>query len=120
MCQLKIKAEATLPLADAKRSGVVTILNPAPARQLASAFYSALTSWHPTRQAEILTGCNADTIDGAKSAACKLLEFGARCVVMTLGAKGVDCPGGSEVEWLVSAPEIASKVVDTSGAGDCF
>jgi sugar/nucleoside kinase (ribokinase family) len=49
-------------------------------------------------------------------AAC-LLKQGARCVVLKLGSRGclVASDGG-----LTELPSTATKIVDTTGAGDCF
>jgi ribokinase len=126
VCQLEINAETTLAaLRNAKASGGVTILNPAPAKEkLAGAFYEHADIVAPNQsEAEILTGCSCDSIDGARAAARKLLECGAHCVVMTLGAKGclISLGVGEADMAVVSAPSIPkSSVVDTSGAGDCF
>ena len=124
ICQLEIRKETTLAaLRNANKSGCITILNPAPAvERLSDEFYKYSDIVAPNQtEAEILTGCNCDTRKGALKAAEMLLSYGAKCVLMTLGADGCIIALGKGEISLVSAPKIdKSKVVDTSGAGDCF
>jgi len=129
VCQLEIKAETTLAaLSEGRRAGVLTVLNPAPApsKPLDPAYYADADIIAPNQsEAQILTGCDTTTMEGAKEGAKKLISFGAKCVVMTLGKDGClicCCHQDKSIEMtVVSCPALdTSKVKDTSGAGDCF
>ena len=126
ICQLEIKAETTLAaLRVGRASGVLTILNPAPATQkLDPLFYTYSDIVAPNQsEAQLLTGCDATTEEGAKAAGRALIAMGVKCVVMTLGPDGalimINGNGGEHDSAMVQAPLIES-VLDTSGAGDCF
>jgi sugar/nucleoside kinase (ribokinase family) len=54
----------------------------------------------------------------AKKAARTFLGLGAQCVVLKLGEKGSYLLHRNGREYFVKAPKV--KVVDTTGAGDCF
>lgn len=101
----------------AKKHGVTTILNPAPAPR------GAITT-------EILQLCDfitpniteASTITGVQDdhllSVEKLLENGASCVVITLGSEGALV--ATKAGWeFVRAPHV-QIVTDTTGAGDAF
>jgi len=60
-------------------------------------------------EAELLTGCS----DPA-AAAERLIELGARLVVVTLGPEGALMRGAASAD----APGVRADVVDTTGAGD--
>ena len=124
ICQLEIQAETTLAALKVGRSaGVLTLLNPAPApaKPLASEYYTGADIVAPNQsEAQLLTGCDTTTIAGAKEAARKLINMGAGCVLMTMGKDGCLIVLNGE-ERVVSSPPIErSRVIDISGAGDCF
>jgi ribokinase len=70
-----------------------------------------------------LAQATATTLDGASPtddvvAACNILrERGARAVIATLGARGALVVSATGVDTM---PAFQAKVVDTTGAGDCF
>ena len=68
-------------------------------------------------EAAFLLGSEVEGVDGALSAAPKLLSLGPRSVVITVGEAGAVFAGGDPAEHLPS-PEV--DVVDTTGAGDAF
>jgi ribokinase len=105
----------------ARRHGVTTVLNPAPAPAggLPAAIYPLCDYVTPNEsEAELLAGVAIHSIDDARRAADVLLEHGAGCVVMTLGARGalLHSAGRSVVVPALDA----GLVRDTTGAGDAF
>lgn len=68
-------------------------------------------------EAERLTGLRIDTPDGIRAAAMELLGYGARHVVMKLGARGSHYFGAESDHF---APAFSVSVVDTTAAGDAF
>ena len=68
-------------------------------------------------EAAFLLGGKVEGVEGALSAAPKLLELGPRSAVITLGAEGAVFADGENTGHL-PAPE--ADVVDTTGAGDAF
>lgn len=106
-------AERALQIA--RKHGVTTILNPAPAPDEASARrLLPLCDWVTPNEVEAaaMTGD-----DDSWTAASSLRDLGARGVVVTLGAKGALLHTGETTE-LVPAPDVTC--LDTSGAGDAF
>lgn len=65
----------------------------------------------------LLFGCDAGTNEGLAAGAAKIMEFGARLVLVTLGARGVYYRTLSG-DGIVAAQKVS--VVDTTGAGDSF
>ncbi len=68
-------------------------------------------------EAEALTGVPVDDLDGAREAARRLREMGARDVVLKLGARGSYWLGD---EGEAHAPGFPITPVDTTAAGDAF
>lgn len=102
----------------ARRHNVITILNPAPATELPAEIYGLCDFITPNEtEAEILTGIKTDDDGGAEEAARRLLQMGARNVVMTLGKRGALLCNKDGARIF---PAIATEVVDTTGAGDAF
>lgn len=119
--QLEVPLETvTQAVALAKASNVPVLLNPAPARELPVEMYSSIDYIVPNEtEAEILTGIKLESIDDAKKAGLKLLEWGVkRAVVITMGAIGVVLV--TKTESLLLDPVQVDRVIDTTGAGDCF
>lgn len=103
----------------ARKHGVATILNPAPACDLPKEIFPLCDYILPNEsEASLLTGLPVDTVPQAESAARALQENGARNVIVTLGEKGsLFC--GNEGSFLVPAYR-AGPCVDTTGAGDGY
>lgn len=73
----------------AKDRGMVTILNPAPARPVSEEILCLADIVTPNEvEAGALTGVRVDELDGATRAARKLLKSGAGQVIVTLGKQG--------------------------------
>jgi ribokinase len=68
-------------------------------------------------EAETITGMPVKNIDDAKKCAEKLLSYGIRRVIITLGANGSLLAGKEGVEHL---PAFLVKSIDSTGAGDAF
>jgi ribokinase len=102
----------------AAEAGVPVILDPAPAAPLADALVAQVAYLTPNEsEAERLTGIRVEDEASARAAAKKLLDSGARNVVVTLGSKGA----------VVSTPDQATLVPgyqvdarDSTAAGDAF
>ncbi len=110
-------AQAALKIA--RDAGVVTLMNPAPAAELADNFLALCDYVTPNEtEAATLTGLTVETPGEARAAADALLKRGVKAVVMTLGARGALYHDGA-VSELVPAYAVG-KVVDTTGAGDAF
>lgn len=121
VCQLEVAPQVTLAaLKMARKLGVRTIFNPAPAIQLDPEFYKYTDVICPNEsEAEILTGIQVKTPDDATRAVKLLLSSGCSSVIVTLGHMGcvVAAPGSADI---IHIPAPTVKVVDTTGAGDSF
>ncbi len=100
----------------AHRAGVRVLLTPAPATPLALDL-APYVSWLVPNQGEaaVLAGLAADA--DPRDAARRLVAFGFRCVVMTLGQRGVCIADAAGVREFPARPV---QPVDTTGAGDTF
>lgn len=103
----------------ARRHGVTTILNPAPAATLPDDLYPLVDYLTPNEtEAESLVDFAVDSGQQAARAAEVLLGKGVGTVIVTLGAKGALLKSRSET---VHVPAFtAGPVVETAGAGDAF
>lgn len=103
----------------AKKHGVTTVLNPAPAAVLPERIFALADYLIPneTECAE-LTGLPVGSNEEAEIAADALLAHGVQNVVVTLGERGalLRSASGSHFAPCVSA----GPVVETTGAGDAF
>ena len=119
VCQLEIPLPLThRALRMAREEGVVTILNPAPARAaLPDELYGLADVLCPNEpETELLTGGSV-TGRTAVARAELLRERGAGAVVLTLGERGclvVDDLGVTDL------PADVVDAIDTTGAGDAF
>ena len=102
----------------ARRAGVLTILNPAPAHSLPDRLLEDISILTPNEsEAEFLSGIKVRDECSASKAARKLRQRGVKTVILTLGARGaLVC--SSDGEMLV--PGYKVKAVDTTAAGDIF
>ena len=116
LCQLEVPMETVVAvLAHGRARGLVTILDPAPARTL-SAELLGLVDWLTPNEteAELLLG---GPVDDPRAAALRLREMGARGVIVKLGAAGC-WVSGAGVDAAV--PGFAVAAADTTAAGDTF
>jgi ribokinase len=119
LCQLEIPVPTVQwALATGREQGVLTILNPAPARQLPDTLLTLVDCLTPNAvEAETLTGVVVKGPETATRAAQHLLARGVRRVIVTLGTQGVlFCDGTSALHF----PAFPVEAVDTTGAGDAF
>lgn len=93
-------------LAAARARGVSTAANPSPLRP----YFAEL--W-PLIDAAFLNEGEASELAGAEA----LLAAGVGQVVVTLGARGARLVGSSGTAWVPASP---ARVMDATGAGDCF
>ena len=104
----------------AKRNGVPTILNPAPAAILPDEVYGLSDYFTPNEtEAAMLAGISVETVEQAESAAKIFLERGVKTAVITLGELGVYVRN-AEISQHVPSFDMGEQVLDTTGAGDAF
>lgn len=103
----------------ARKHGVTTVLNPAPAAELPAEMFALCDYITPNEtEAALLAGIPVDDDEGAAAAARALLERGVGNVVMTLGERGALLLNAARSQFFVAMRD--AKVVDTTGAGDAF
>ena len=120
ICQLEIEVELTLSaLRLAKKLGVSTILNPAPARSsLPAEMYKLTDIFCPNEsEAELLTGRKINSMSDVEGMAQEFIAAGAKSVVITLGENGCYVFANGVGKHLFANKV---KVVDSTGAGDAF
>lgn len=120
VCQLEVPVETTLAaLRLARRAGVPTVLNPAPALpRFPDELYAAADVFCPNEyEAFMLADKPVETLADAENVARLLLARGPRAVILTLGDRGSLLAAGDEVLY-VAAPKV--KAIDTTGAGDAY
>ena len=102
----------------ARKAGVATILNPAPAASLEADIFGLCDYMTPNEtEAEALTGLPVTNLVQARQADA-LIAKGVGTVIITLGEKGALIHGRQFSE---PVPAIsAGPVVETTGAGDAF
>lgn len=102
----------------ARKYGLITILNPAPARRIAPEVLDGLDYITPNEtEAELLTGIKIDTVEDMIKSASVFAELGVKNTVITLGSRGLFFSDGKES---VIIPAVKLKALDTTGAGDAF
>jgi ribokinase len=121
LAQLETPIAATQALFEhARTSGGLTLLNAAPALE-AGAMLFPLTDIVIVNETELARYAGAKTAptrtDDVASLARRLLTRADQRVVVTLGAAGAAAVDATEVNAVRGRP---AKVVDTTGAGDCF
>jgi ribokinase len=108
----------------AKRSNVLTILDPAPAptEGLPESLYHVDILTPNQSEAELLTGMPVRNMDEARRSAERFLLRGTRIVVMKMGSQGAAIiqknPAGQTVATHI--PGFRVQVVDSTAAGDAF
>jgi len=120
MCQLETPLETlSQALAEAKRRGLVTVLNPAPVREGISDDVWRLVDYLTPNQgeAERLSGVAMRDAGSAAAAGRALRDRGVGTVIVTLGAQGsLACTARDDIR----VPAFAVTAVDTTAAGDAF
>jgi ribokinase len=105
-------------LAEGRRRGAVTVLNPAPVPDAPLDVWPLVDYLTPNAgELERLTGVAAKDEPTARAAARVLLDRGVRHVLVTRGADGV-LAVSAETALAVPSPRV--HAVDTTGAGDAF
>ncbi len=105
-------------LTQAKRRGLTTILNPAPARAIDATDLHNVDYLTPNAsEATALSGVTVDSLHGAKEAAARLLAGGARNVIVTLGEDGAYYAGTAGSRRIEA---FAVAAIDSTGAGDAY
>ena len=119
LTQLEIPLDVTLHcLKKAKDSGLINILNPAPACKLSNDFFNVIDYFTPNEnEAEFYTGIKINNERDARESAKKLLNMGIKNVIITMGEKGLFYSNGID-EIYIEANKV--KAIDTTGAGDAF
>ena len=119
LCQLEVPMETThAALRVARRAGVRTMLNPAPAAHLDDELLQRTDLCIPNEtEAGQLTGQPVTTLEEAEAAARVLWSRGAGVVLVTLGEGGVLLVDREHREHI---PAMPVRAVDASGAGDAF
>lgn len=114
VAQLEIPMSAVQTAARlARKNDIPFILNPAPVQKIPASLYRLIHVITPNEiEAAQLTGCPSP-----ENAAKRLLRFGCKNVVITLGSRGALIANDDGVRK-ITAPRV--KPVDTVGAGDCF
>lgn len=108
--------ECAARLAD--RSDVPFILDPAPAQKLSGQLLKMVDVLTPNEtEAQILTGIEVIDENSARLATGKLLAFGVKAVVLTMGSKGFLLADNEGTEFI---PSMKVNAVDTTAAGDAF
>ncbi len=119
VAQLEIPLETVEFAAQlANSSGVLFILDPAPAQELRPELLKMVDILTPNEtEARILTGIEVTNEDSARTAAKKLLECGVKSVILTMGTKGFLLANDDRME---SVPAVKVDAVDATAAGDAF
>lgn len=119
LLQLEIPIETVQRCAElAKDAGKVTILNPAPARNLPAALLGRIDVLTPNEtEAALLTGMPVSDVAAAERVGRRLLEEVAGYVVITLGEQGAVLVSRGHARHF---PARSVKAVDTTAAGDAF
>lgn len=117
--QLEIPLETVeRGLKTAKDQGALTLLNPSPPIPLASHILSTVDFIVPNEvEAQLLTGIKWKGDREIRKMANRLLDMGAKNVIITLGPKGLFFKNRNEELWMKA---FRVNVVDTTAAGDAF
>ncbi len=119
LIQLEINADAIREAVRiAKENGTSVVLNPAPYSDLAKELIKDVDFITPNEtEASFITGINVNGAKDAPAAAGKMLEMGAKNVIITLGSQGSYYKG--EYGEII-LPTRKVRRVDTTGAGDAY
>ena len=102
----------------AKELNKITILNPAPAKEISDELLKYTDIIVPNEtEAEVITGVKVLDLESAKRAAKVLIEKGVKYIIVTLGEKGAVVVTKNQAE-MVKAFKV--NAIDTTAAGDSF
>ena len=120
MCQLETPLDTLAwALAEARRRGLVTVLNPAPVREgIADDVWRLVDYLTPNEgEAERLSGVAVRDAGSAAAAGRALRGRGVGAVIVTLGSQGsLACTARDDIR----VPVFPVEAVDTTAAGDAF
>lgn len=119
IAQFETPSEMTIEAFNyAKSKGIITILNPAPAKTLDKQLLQCTDIIIPNEtEAYELTGVLVEDLESAKKAAENFIEMGVPYVIITLGSKGAALITKEKAEII---PTIKVNAIDTTAAGDSF
>lgn len=119
LCQLEVPLPIVChALKVARKKGVSTVLNPAPAYALDPEIYENCDVIIPNEtETEILTDINPRSATKTERAIRELHSRGVRYVIITQGAHGSTA---SDAKMIKHIPPRKVDAVDTTGAGDTF
>lgn len=119
VCQLETPMDATLEaFRIARRAGKLTVLTPAPTRELPDELLGLCDLCIPNRtEIEVLAGHMASTDQDAHAAANLLRDRGVGAVAVTMGGHGAFIVNDTQATHI---PAMMVDAVDTTGAGDAF
>ncbi len=121
LTQLETPKDVTLyALKVAKSQNCITILNPAPSREIPDDYFQYVDFFTPNEtEASFYLNKLVKNEDDCKVAGNFFLEKGVKNILITLGEKGCYFKNSDE-EFLIPASNLNKPVVDTTGAGDAF
>ncbi len=121
LTQMETPEEVTIySLKKAKENDCITVLNPAPARNINKEDFSLLDFFTPNEsEAEFYLNKKIKSEQDVKNAANEFLKKGVKNIIITLGEKGVYFANKYE-EYFIDALKLKDEVIDTTGAGDAF
>ncbi len=119
LCQLEVPLETVEAAMQAGREkGALTVLDAGPPQALPARLVAAADVLSPNEtEARVILGLGVDAELEPVAAAERLLEAGARSVVLKLGAEGALVGGPEGIEHVAA---FRVEPVDTTGAGDAF
>ncbi len=121
LTQMEAPDEITIyALKKAREYKCLTILNPAPAREIDEDNFKLIDFFTPNEtEAEFYLNKNIKTETDIKNAANDFLKKGIKNVIITLGDKGIYFANNKE-SFFLDAYNLKEPVIDTTGAGDAF
>ena len=121
LTQMETPEEVTIySLKKAKENECITVLNPAPARNINKEDFNLLDFFTPNEtEAEFYLNKKIKSEQDIKDAAKEFLKKGVKNIIITLGEKGVYFANKNE-EYFIDALKLKDEVIDTTGAGDAF
>ena len=117
--QLEMRLDVTKEIIRRAHSyGVKILLNPAPAVKLEKEILGIVDYLTPNEtELSILTGMSTDTDEEVLQASKRLLSYGVKTVVATLGGRGALAATEDSIEFIKG---YKVKAIDTVAAGDSF